>query len=59
MAEDQADEKKRPPGRKGAMVRKIAYLYEDEAAAIVAESEAKKCSEAEIIRRSVRRYLDL
>ncbi len=59
MAKDTPDEKKRPPGRKGAMVRKIAYLYEDEAAAIVAESDLKNCSEAEVIRRAVRRYLDL
>ena len=58
MPEDQ-DEKRRPPGRRAAMVRKIAYLYEDEAAAIEREAEDKKCSEAEIIRRSVRRYLDL
>ena len=41
------------------MVRKIAYLYEDEAEAIVGESVLKKCSEAEVIRRSVRVYLKL
>lgn len=41
------------------MVRKVAYLYEDEADALEAESREKKCSEAEVIRRALRRYLDI
>ena len=40
MAE-KTEQKRRPPGRKGAMVRKIAYLYEDEAEAIETESERR------------------
>ncbi len=51
----------KPPGRspRGSMVRKVAYLYEDEAEALEAESEAKKCSEAEVIRRALRQYLKI
>ena len=41
------------------MIRKIAYLYEDEAEGLEAEAEAKKCSEAEVIRRALRVYLKL
>ena len=55
---DQGD----PPGRSPRgkpMVRKVAYLYEDEADALEAESREKKCSEAEVIRRALRRYLDI
>lgn len=56
---EKKDQRRRPPGRKGAMIRKIAYLYEDEAEGLETEAERKKCSEAEIIRRSLRAYLKL
>ncbi len=56
---EEKKQRRRPPGRKGAMIRKIAYLYEDEAEGLEAESERKKCSEAEVIRRALRSYLKL
>ena len=59
MAKDEDKEKRRPPGRRGNLRRQICYFYGDESAAIKKEAELKECSEAEVVRRAVRRYLDL
>ncbi len=59
MAKEKPEQGK-PPGRsRGSMVRKAIYVYEDEAAALEAEAEAKKCSEAEVVRRALRKYLEI
>jgi hypothetical protein len=46
-------------GPRGGLTRKSCYFYEDEAAALAAAADQARASEAEIIRRAVRRYLRL
>ena len=43
--------------RRGGLVRKTAYLYEDEAALLEREAERRRISESELIRQAVRREL--
>ena len=47
-------------GRKfGQLNREIAYLHDDELAALVERAEAERCSRAEITRRALRQYLNI
>ena len=58
MAKDK-DEKTERARTRGGLLRKVAYLYDDEADAIEEEAKRKRCSESEVIRRAVRSYLKL
>jgi hypothetical protein len=46
-------------GPRGGLTRKSCYFYEDEAAALADAADRARASEAEIIRRAVRKYLRL
>ncbi len=56
---DEAKEKRRPPGRRGTLRKQVCYFYPDEKESIKREAVDKECSEAEVVRRAVRRYLGL
>ena len=58
MAKDK-DKKGARARTRGGLLRKVAYLYDDEADAIEEEAKRKRCSESEVIRRAVRSYLKL
>ncbi len=58
MAEDK-DKRRERPRTRGGLLRKVAYLYDDEADAIEEEAKRKRCSESEVIRRAIRSYLKL
>ncbi len=53
------DRKAEPGWLKGALNRKTCYLYDDESAALAAAAADARASEAEIIRRAIRRYLKI
>ncbi len=58
MAKDKDEPRERGRTR-GGLLRKVAYLYDDEADAIEEEAKEKRCSESEVIRRAIRAYLKL
>ncbi len=49
------DEPEREPER----IRLVAYVFEDEDAALEKEAKRKRTSKSEIVRRALRRYLGL
>ena len=49
------DEPEREPER----IRLVAYIFEDEDAALEQEAKRKRTSTSEIVRRALRRYLGL
>ncbi len=56
------EDKKKPPkskGPRGAMIRRVSYLWPDEDTALRKEAEEKQVSAGEVIRRALRAYLDL
>ncbi len=53
-----AKDKDERPRTRGGLLRKVAYLYDDEDA-IEEEAKRKRCSESEVIRRAIRAYLKL
>ncbi len=58
MAKDK-DEPTRRKGQRGAMIRRVSYLWPDEDAALRKEAEDKEVSAGEVIRRALRAYLKL
>ncbi len=58
MVKDKDESRERARTR-GGLIRKVSYLYDDEAGAIEIEADRKKCSESEVIRRAIRAYLKL
>ena len=50
---------KRPKAARGAMIRRVSYLWPDEDAALRKEAEDKEVSAGEVIRRALRAYLKL
>lgn len=44
---------------RGGLVRETAYLYPDEEEALEERARKARCSKSEVIRRALRRYLDL
>ncbi len=44
---------------RGQMIRKVASFWPDEVEALQREAEQKRCSEAAVLRRALRAYLNL
>ncbi len=51
--------KRRPVAPRGQMIRKVASFWPDEVEALAREAKTKRVSEAEVLRRALRAYLDL
>lgn len=51
--------KRKPVAPRGQMTRKVASFWPDEIEALEREAREKKVSEAEVLRRALRAYLEL
>ena len=47
------------PEKDPELVRLVAYIFEDEDAALAQEAKRKRTSKSEIVRRALRRYLGI